>query len=315
MTRFLLPLIVTVAVLAYVLSITPLEEIFAVLGAAQPGYIALALLLQMATRVPAAVRMKVFTDAQHLGLGIPTVLSVMFATTFYGLLLPGALAGGVAGLMKYVQHGAAAGRALVSMIANRTTEILATLAAGAYWWMLDGRLTSIRAMLFVGFTVALLLAVYRLLFGRSHTLAAALDHLTRGRRLSEAFVYRKLRASAGHLARVRELPQRATLVVLFASLAQDLLAAATFFMFAQALGLELSFVAVAWMRVAVHLLVQLPISIHGLGVREGALVLLVAPYGIAAPQAVAWSFAIFAGTLAVAVAGGLVEARALWTKS
>jgi uncharacterized protein (TIRG00374 family) len=311
--RLLFQLVVTVAVLAYVLSITPLEEIFAVLGTAQPGYIALALLLQIATRVPAAVRMKVFTDAQHLGLGIPTLLSVMFATTFYGLLLPGALAGG-AGLMKYVQHGAAAGRALVSMVANRTTEILATLAAGAYWWMLDGRLTGIGAVLFVGFTVAILLAVYRLLFGRSHTLAAALDHLTRGSKLSETFVCRKLRASADHLARVRELPQRATLVVLFASLAQDLLAAATFSMFAQALGLELSFVAVAWMRAAVHLLVQLPVSIFGLGVREGALVLLAAPYGIAAPQAVAWSFAIFAGTLAAAMAGGLVEARALWTK-
>jgi uncharacterized protein (TIRG00374 family) len=312
--RLLVQVLVTVAVLAYLLSIVPLEEILAVLATAHPGYVVMGLLLQTAARVPAAIRMKVFTDAQRLGLGIATIISIMFSTSFYGLLLPGALAGGVAGWMKYVQHGAAAGPALASMFVNRGAEVLATLTVGAYWWALDGRLTGVTAVLFVGFAIGTLFAAYRLFLGHSHALAAALEHLTTGRRLRETFVYRKLHAFAAHLARVRELSGKATVVVLLASLAQDLVAAATFYLLARALGLELSFVTVAWIRVAVHLLVMLPVSISGLGVREGTLVLLTAPYGIAAPEAVAWSFVIFAGTLLAASTGGLIEARTLWKK-
>jgi hypothetical protein len=276
--------------------------------------VALGLLLQTAARVPAAFRMKVFTDAQRLGLSIATILSTMLSTSFYGLLLPGGLAGGVAGWMKYVQHGAAGGPVLASLFVNRAAEILAALTAGACWWMLDDGSTGIAAALFVGCAIAALLAAYRLFFGHSHVLAAALERLTTGPELRATFVYRKLHAFAGHLARVRELPRKATVTVLLASLAQDLLAATGFYMLARALDLGLSFTAAAWMRVAVHLLVMLPVSISGLGVREGALVLLTASYGVAAPEAVAWSFLVFAGTLLAASPGALIEARALWKK-
>lgn len=312
--RLLVQCLVTVAVLGYLLSIVPLEEIFAVLATAHPGYVAVGLLLQTAARVPAAVRMKVFTDAQQLGLGIGTIISIMFSTSFYGLLLPGALAGGVAGWMKYVQHGAAAGPALAAIFVNRAAEILALLTAGAYWWTLDGRATGIAAALLIGLSIGALLAAYRLFFGHSHALVAALERFTAGRKVRETFIVRKLLAFAAHLARVRELPRKATAVVLVASLAQDLLAAAAVYAFARALDLELSFVAAAWMRIAVHFLVILPISISGLGVREGALVLLTASYGIAPHESVAWSFLIFAGTLLAASTGGLVEARALWKR-
>jgi uncharacterized protein (TIRG00374 family) len=304
----------TVGVLAYVLHIVPLEEIAVVLGTAHLGYVALGLLLQMAVRVPAAVRMKVFTDAQRLGLRITTILSIMLATSFYGLLLPGTLAGGLAGWMKYVQHGAAAGRSLACIVVSRAAEILATLTAGVCWWMLESRLSGIAAVLFVCLAVGLLLAAYMLLFEHSHRLSAMLERATRGSKLQQTFLYRKVHAFANHLARVRELPRRATLVVLLASVTQDLLGAAAFYMFAHALDLELGFLAVAWMRVAVHFAVMLPISISGLGVREGVLVLLAAPYAVAAPQAVAWSFVIFSGTLLAALTGGLIEARTLWKK-
>lgn len=100
--------------------------------------------------------------------------------------------------------------------------------------------------------------------------------------------------------------------MLAASLAQDLLRAAGAYSFARALDLDLGFLTVAWMRVAVHAVMLLPISIAGLGVRESTLVLLAAPYGLTASEAVAWSFLMFAGTLLAALLGGLNEARGLW---
>ena len=56
----------------------------------------------------------------------------------------------------------------------------------------------------------------------------------------------------------------------------------------------------------VSLLAMLPLSLNGLGVREGSLVLLLAPYGVAAPAAVALGLAWFAMTLALGLVGGLV---------
>ena len=56
----------------------------------------------------------------------------------------------------------------------------------------------------------------------------------------------------------------------------------------------------------------LPISIAGLGVREGVLVLLLASYGVSAPDALAYGLVAFAvSVLAPGLAGAIVEADRL----
>jgi uncharacterized membrane protein YbhN (UPF0104 family) len=62
--------------------------------------------------------------------------------------------------------------------------------------------------------------------------------------------------------------------------------------------------AVYWALVpTVTLLTLLPISVNGMGVREGAMVLLLAPYGITTAQAVSLGFVWFATTSATSLAG------------
>jgi hypothetical protein len=56
------------------------------------------------------------------------------------------------------------------------------------------------------------------------------------------------------------------------------------------------------------------VSIAGLGVREASLVGLGALVGIQAVDAMAWSFTILAGTLGVALAGGILESGT-WLRS
>jgi uncharacterized membrane protein YbhN (UPF0104 family) len=70
-----------------------------------------------------------------------------------------------------------------------------------------------------------------------------------------------------------------------------------------------SLATIAWTRAAAVLIAVLPISISGLGVREGAMVVLLAPYGIAAADALAYALLAFATTiLAVGLLGSLLEA-------
>jgi hypothetical protein len=55
---------------------------------------------------------------------------------------------------------------------------------------------------------------------------------------------------------------------------------------------------------------MVPISVSGLGIREGASLLLLLPYGVPGEKALALSFLIFATTLLlIGALGGLLEAR------
>jgi hypothetical protein len=80
--------------------------------------------------------------------------------------------------------------------------------------------------------------------------------------------------------------------------------------FAMAVGLELALVTVLWMRAGLQVVLLLPLSIGGLGLREAGLVGLSAIIGVPAATAVTWSLTLFLGTLVVAAAGGLIEAGA-----
>jgi len=75
------------------------------------------------------------------------------------------------------------------------------------------------------------------------------------------------------------------------------------------LGMSVSFAAMGWVRSVVVLITVLPISIGGLGVREGALVFTLQAYGVASHEALALAILIFATTiLAPGLLGGILEA-------
>ena len=61
---------------------------------------------------------------------------------------------------------------------------------------------------------------------------------------------------------------------------------------------------------------MIPISVSGLGLREGASLLLLGGYGIAAEQIVAFSLLVFTVSVVfVGLLGGFLEVRRLWSGS
>lgn len=78
-------------------------------------------------------------------------------------------------------------------------------------------------------------------------------------------------------------------------------------LFVRALGGELGFLPTAWISAAAYLVTMLPISVAGIGVREGALVALSAPLGLRADMAVAWGLLLLAGRLLIAAVGAALE--------
>ena len=72
--------------------------------------------------------------------------------------------------------------------------------------------------------------------------------------------------------------------------------------------LRIPWLAVAWVRSALLLAGFLPISLLGLGVREGILMILLGPYGIPGTAAVAAGLLLLTRPLVLGITGGLLEA-------
>ena len=82
--------------------------------------------------------------------------------------------------------------------------------------------------------------------------------------------------------------------------------AALVWLIAQGMGIAVPFGYYAVLVPMVSLLTLLPISVNGMGLREGATVLFLAPWGVADGTAVTLALLWFATHLAVSMLGGLV---------
>jgi uncharacterized protein (TIRG00374 family) len=268
--------------------------------------------LLLVARIIAARRMQLLTDKQGLTLSLAELFEISTATTFYGLVLPGTLSGGMVRWYKLAQRGSAIG-ALASMTWDRLADAMTVAVVGVVCWAISpaaGAHGAVGPALLAA--CAGLLALYLAGFSRrvGEPLLRAFAYI--GRRAPGTWLRRKSEELVA-AARVYHAADRglAIRVALF-SLGTQLTGAAAFYAWANALGMPVGFAALTWARACYTLVVLLPVTFAGLGAREGILILLLRPYGVTGAQAVAVAFLQLGGTLVLAALGGLFELRGLW---
>lgn len=104
------------------------------------------------------------------------------------------------------------------------------------------------------------------------------------------------------LVRLRRHPALAASVMV-AALAYQLSLVMVAWMAAQALGISIGWLAMMAFLPVVAIAQALPISIGGLGLREGSLVVLLGPLGVSASQAVALGLLLYATSIVVSLLG------------
>ncbi|MGH8129483.1 MAG: lysylphosphatidylglycerol synthase transmembrane domain-containing protein [Steroidobacteraceae bacterium] len=304
--RSLLRLLVSAALLGFILPGIPFDQLASILRETDPWPILAALALTPCMIWLTATQTRVLTDLQGLTLTTGQIFAVTFATAFHGLMLPGALVGGAIRWYKFSEQDNKPAQALAAIAFGRLLNTLVAAAIGLACWTLDdlARRSPLNGIL-LGVILAGLLVSYALFF-RRRTSEAMASFLER-RAIIPAFARAKqaklLRAAADFQA--LPVPVVLKMTVVFAL--YHLLGIVAFWLLARALSMEIAFSAVGWTRTYVLLIMALPISFLGLGVREGALILMLQAYGISAPAAVAYSFLILARTLFTALIGGAIE--------
>ncbi len=265
-------------------------------GAAM-AWVAVGLALLLAAVILATLRWQRVLTALELPTPLPPLLAHNLAGQFVANFLPSTVGGDVLRVTRLSAANGQGPASFASVVLERLTGFFIlpfiTLAAVAVDPELLGlgRATDVALVLSLG---TLVVAVALLALAASQTLGGRLA----GRERWWRFV------AAVHLgvAQIRRHPG-ALAAVVSTALAYQLAIVVAAWAGAHALGIELGwFAAMAFVPV-VAMAQVLPVSVNGLGLREGALVLLLGPLGVPTTEAVALGLLLYVMNLAVSLLG------------
>ena len=292
-------------ILTYLFSLVPLADIGAAMASAALAPLVLAFVVAFGAQVMLALRLSRLVRGFGPRLEVAELLQVNLATAFYALFLP---AGNVTGLIARFARVSRreknyAGVAL-ALVLDRVVATVTLCVVGLVAWLIEWPTQHGIVLVVFGGSLAALLAGYGVL--------VKMPGWRTGGAARPMPWPRKLETLRIALQQASDLPRRLILSALVIGIAIHLIGTGAYALVALALDLQLSLMTIAWTRAAAMLIAILPISVSGLGVREGVMLVLLAPYGVSSAEALAFSLLAFASTtLALGLIGGLIEAKAL----
>ncbi len=295
-----LKIVVTATLLYLFIRRTDFAGVAAALSRLSVGLIVILALLNLAGLFLSAYKWQtLLPEASFKGLTM-----ACFASYYIGLLLPGQFAQEAAKAY-YLSLGQAPRmhRIAASVVVDKIISIIGLLVVGCIGLALsDARLPASLTWLFV---ISGLLAIALLFSLRSSWLYSLLGRYLTG--LGAWWPSReRIFSGGGRLIEAwhtysKNLPLLAGNVLL--AIIYQGIGVLMFYLLAQGLRLPIGFFDWAWIVGALTLALFLPLTIGGLGVREGTLMGLLAMYGCPKETAVALSFVAFSFVLMLAIIG------------
>lgn len=234
---------------------------------------------------------------------VGAVLRVFFISSFVGTFLPASVGGDAARAYGLRREAVAGGAAIASVAMDRALGVVSVLAvglaavllvavpvpAGVYWVLLAGGLGSLllAAAIFADPVAALVSA---------------------GAARLPAGVLRRVSARVFDAIRIYRRHHGALALVLAASLGVQALRVVQAWALGRSLGLDVSFAVYCAAIPICILIMQVPVTINGLGTGQAAFLWTFAPAGVAAADAVALSLLFIALGIVGNLPGGLLFA-------
>lgn len=301
---------ISASLLALILNVVPLEGVPAALSAAKWELVALGILVMTCAHYIKSVQLFVMTRHQKITLSPLKIFAITLITRFYGLFLPGVLAGGAIRWYHFARADNKPAQALAVIILNRVLETSMLICLGLCFWFLDRSAAETVPAQFMVLLAVVSVTVYLVTFNRHvHTFMLQIAEIG----LVPEWIRSKAAKVLGALSSYERLPTREHLVILAVAILYHVLGLLSLWLIASALELDVSLATLGWIRSFVAILLILPISIAGLGIREASFVGLLIPYGVATQDALTLSILVFAKGLVFAFFGGVVEARRVFS--
>jgi len=305
----LLRSLLTIAILCYVFTIIPFNQVLESLQSASQFHILLAVGILFGTTLVSAWRLKICTDKQGLSLSVKQITEINLITSFYGLLLPGLLASGVIRWHRISQVDKKKAEALAAILFSRINFTMVLVLVGIVCLALG---TDNRAQtLFISSLLILLVSLIIVYFLAFHPfLLWFSDRLKPGEAgFLSAYLRDGLSRWLSAMSLYEGLPHIALGLITTFSFLENVLGVLFMYFLALGLHIDIHLIIIGWVRSLINIATTLPISFSGLGIREGGLILLLKPYGVSGSEAVALAFLIYFCNLFLGLIGGLLEAR------
>lgn len=308
--RTILKLVVSVGLLSWLLLRSDIGQVIASLQKLSPSVIAsVAAMLPIMIGV-AAFKWWIFIPRHRF----IDLVRINLIGTFYSIVLPGQVAGEAVKIYRLGAGRADAEEIAASVIMDKVNGMIGLLALGilgASFSQLD-----MPRPLLVTFGAALgigLVALYSIrLPWMRRGIEASIDFVSRRWSFTKPLADRAAllyTAASRYLARPWLM-----LASVLLGMTYHLLCISVFLIIAPTFDIHLHLVEWLWIFAVVALAVLLPLSIGGLGIREGASVAVLGLLQVPSAAALALSLTIFASQLVSALLGGLIEFTSAWQK-
>lgn len=292
----LLRIIVAIGLLVYFLEKVPLSLVLISLSSAHPGTIIAAVFISLVTQIIVAVRLQSLAFRQEIYISLYKALGINLARFFYGLFLPGGnLTGGAIRFFRLSGPKRKIEAALSTIIYDRIDATLGLLTLGLLFWIID-RMPGFGN---IGLGALVILAGLLVSYGALFSKWRGLEYLTNRSSMFQA-----------SLDNFRNLPLSTRIRIFSLSITSHLSGIMAYSLLAGSLGIDISFLTIGWIRSFTILATMIPVSLSGLGIREGILLILLGTYGIPGEVALAFSFLVFGVTVLLpGLLGGLMETK------
>ena len=294
----------SISVFTLILYLLDASDVLATIAGADIVSVVIAVGFALAAQFSSAVRLRRLLLMQGITLSLRKVFSIGLSAVFFGLVIPGGTLAAFATRFVKLARNARVELVGAALVVDRVIATAFLVILGSMAIALDrAEPTWISVIVVCAITGAAIIALGRRapswITGRLGDAAGneSLGRLHRfGARIGRAFL--NYSSASG----------RQVLIILATSLLSHLCGYAAYYVIAIAIGLDISFLSICWIRSGLILSTMIPVSVAGLGAREITAIALLIPLGFSEAQAVGFSMLIFLVTaVIIGLIGGFFE--------
>lgn len=299
--------VISTLLLVWLLRRVSVREIFHILSTADIGLYALAVVLSLAVHGVGSYKWQRLLMALNLRESCLRLWVLNLISLFYSLILPGQLFGEAIKAYRLAHGKQEKAKLVMSVVVDRLTSLIALLCLGLIGIVRMPTLLTQRPLWIISFVLLLVCLLLIVLMFNVRWQALLMGWAARiMTRSSLNIPKRRLNSVWTAFIGYRHCPQTICVALLLSFVFQSLSIVLSYCI-AHAMGLRVPLLHLCWIMAIVSLVQMLPVTLAGLGAREGVLVYLLKFEGVQASQALAYSLALFVAIVILGLTGGVLD--------
>ncbi|HJR19467.1 MAG TPA: lysylphosphatidylglycerol synthase transmembrane domain-containing protein [Actinomycetota bacterium] len=300
--KILIRIVVGAGVFGFLIWRSDVGELWATLREARVAYLLAALGAIFAGLFVSAFRWKAYLDALEIPLSYSTLFRLYFVGTFFNAFLPTGIGGDAYKAVRLGRGKESLAPAFASVFLDRFAGVVGMAAIGivsSSYLLASGDERRRVPLIALAASIAIMGTAATLLLGGERLLG-------RGRLIKREGIGGRIRRAMQQIHAAGRHPDAAARGYLFGVVFQGLVFT-YHVMIAKALGIQgVPIAAIASIVVISSLATMIPLSINGLGFREGAYIWALGRYGVPHDTALAFALLVLAALLLASIVGGVI---------